>query len=88
MTYVFRFIWHIPRNIIIGCIRVYQYILSPDHSVWAKYMYGAGYCKFHPTCSMYGVEAIKKFGVIRGSMKTVWRILRCNPWSNGGNDPV
>lgn len=85
---ILRYIWDIPRNILILMIRTYQIILSPDHSVWAKYLYPSGYCKFHPTCSMYGAEAIKKFGAVRGSIKTIWRILRCNPWNTGGNDPV
>ncbi len=85
---IFEHIWRIPRSILIGMIRVYQFFLSPDHSIWAKYVYSSGYCKFHPSCSMYGAEAIKKFGTVRGSVKMVWRILRCNPWSRGGSDPV
>jgi putative membrane protein insertion efficiency factor len=85
---ILTFVWQLPSLSLIGLIRIYQKTLSPDHSVWAKYVYSAGYCKFHPTCSMYGAEAIKKFGAVRGSIKTVWRILRCNPWSRGGHDPV
>ncbi len=45
-------------------------------------------CKYYPTCSSYAVEAIKRFGIIRGGILSAYRILRCNPWSNGGIDPV
>lgn len=45
-------------------------------------------CKYYPTCSSYAVQSLKRFGVVRGSVLAVWRILRCNPWSNGGIDPV
>ncbi len=45
-------------------------------------------CKFKPTCSQYAIEAITKFGVIKGTGKTILRIIRCNPFSKGGYDPV
>ena len=45
-------------------------------------------CKFIPTCSQYGIEAIEKYGAFNGGMLTIWRILRCNPFSKGGYDPV
>ena len=45
-------------------------------------------CKYYPTCSSYGIEAISRFGAVKGSALTVWRILRCNPFSRGGYDPV
>ena len=45
-------------------------------------------CKFTPTCSQYGLEAIERFGAFRGGLMTLWRILRCNPFSKGGYDPV
>ena len=45
-------------------------------------------CKFTPTCSQYGLEAIERFGAIKGGFMTLWRILRCNPFSTGGYDPV
>ena len=45
-------------------------------------------CKFIPTCSQYGIEAIDKYGAFKGGMLTIWRILRCNPFSKGGYDPV
>ncbi|MBQ7907319.1 MAG: membrane protein insertion efficiency factor YidD [Clostridia bacterium] len=45
-------------------------------------------CRFTPTCSEYAIEAIEKFGVIRGSLLAGYRVLRCNPYSKGGYDPV
>lgn len=45
-------------------------------------------CKFTPTCSQYGLEAIERFGALKGGAMTLWRILRCNPFSKGGYDPV
>lgn len=45
-------------------------------------------CKYFPTCSQYGIEAIQKFGAFKGTLLTIWRILRCNPFSKGGYDPV
>lgn len=45
-------------------------------------------CKFSPTCSEYAAQAIEKYGVVRGIAMGCWRVLRCNPWSDGGDDPV
>ena len=45
-------------------------------------------CKYYPTCSQYAIEALEKHGVIKGSALAFWRILRCNPFSKGGYDPV
>ena len=78
----------IPRIPVLFLIRVYQKLLSPDHSFWAKRVKPHGYCRFFPTCSEYGHNSIQKYGVIRGGLKTVWRILRCNPWNSGGIDMV
>ncbi len=44
-------------------------------------------CKYEPTCSVYMIEAIRKYGAVRGVLKGCWRLLRCNPWSRGGYDP-
>jgi putative membrane protein insertion efficiency factor len=43
-------------------------------------------CKYHPSCSQYAIDALRKYGVVRGSLKAGWRLLRCNPWSHGGVD--
>lgn len=47
-----------------------------------------GRCRFYPSCSEYTVQAFRKYGLIRGFIKSVWRILKCNPWNPGGYDPV
>jgi putative membrane protein insertion efficiency factor len=47
---------------------------------------GAPTCKYHPSCSRYASEALRKYGLARGSLKAAWRLLRCNPWSHGGVD--
>jgi uncharacterized protein len=60
-------------------IRVYQQLLSP--------LVGAR-CKYYPSCSEYAAQAISRFGILRGLVLTSWRLLRCNPWSHGGFDPV
>lgn len=62
-----------------GAIRVYQLTLSP--------ILGAQ-CKFTPTCSHYGMGCIRKYGTLRGGLLTTWRILRCSPFTHGGDDPV
>lgn len=49
---------------------------------------GKKYCIYTPTCSQYAIEAIEKHGPIKGSLLAIWRILRCNPFSKGGYDPV
>lgn len=45
-------------------------------------------CKYYPTCSQYGLEAIEKYGALKGGCLAAWRILRCNPFAKGGYDPV
>jgi putative membrane protein insertion efficiency factor len=46
----------------------------------------AGTCKYHPSCSEYAIQALRKHGLLKGSVLAVWRLLRCNPWSHGGVD--
>jgi putative membrane protein insertion efficiency factor len=45
-------------------------------------------CRYHPSCSSYAVQAIGRYGILRGAVLAGWRLLRCNPWSHGGFDPV
>jgi putative membrane protein insertion efficiency factor len=45
-------------------------------------------CKYHPSCSEYAMQAVRRHGLVRGSVLAGWRLLRCNPWSRGGFDPV
>ena len=75
------------KNIILKLIKLYQRTLSPDHG-WLKRFYPHGFCRFHPSCSQYAYEAVEKHGVVKGSLKTVWRVLRCNPFNKGGVDRV
>lgn len=76
---------YLPRVPLLWLIRLYQKSISPDHGFFKNY-FPHGYCRFYPTCSEYGYQTIKKHGLITGLFKTVWRILRCNPWSKGGVD--
>lgn len=76
-----------PRYFAIKLIKIYQKTLSFDHGM-LKYLFPYGYCRFKPTCSEYGIQAIEKYGLIKGGLKAVWRVLRCNPWNKGGHDPV
>jgi putative membrane protein insertion efficiency factor len=46
------------------------------------------HCRYSPTCSEYALEAVREYGVIRGGVLAAWRVMRCNPWSHGGVDPV
>lgn len=66
------------KYILIGMISVYQMLPFSSHNK----------CRFNPTCSNYGIEAIKKYGSIKGCILTFKRIMRCNPFSKGGYDPV
>ncbi|MBN1465553.1 membrane protein insertion efficiency factor YidD [candidate division KSB1 bacterium] len=66
-------------KVLIAIIRVYQIAISPLLP---------SACRYAPTCSHYAVQAIQKYGVIKGLLKTLYRILRCNPFSRGGYDPV
>jgi putative membrane protein insertion efficiency factor len=67
------------RSIVIAPIRAYQRVISPALP---------RSCKYEPTCSHYAVEAVRTQGAVRGLILAGWRILRCNPWSHGGYDPV
>ncbi len=76
-----------PRCMILRTIRLYQKTLSFDHGVFS-FLFPEGYCRFHPTCSQYGYQAIERFGILRGGWMASGRIIRCNPWSKGGIDEV
>lgn len=75
------------RKIAVFTIRIYQKTLSPDHGAF-KGLYPNGFCRYYPTCSEYTAQAISKRGLVVGFFLGTWRILRCNPWSKGGFDPV
>lgn len=84
---MYEMIVYFPRRLVVKLIKIYQKTFSFDHGP-LKSLYPHGFCRFNPSCSQYGVEAIEKYGIIKGGMMTSWRILRCNPWNKGGNDPV
>ena len=75
------------RSLVLKSIRLYQKTLSFDYGIF-KFLFPNGFCRFHPTCSEYGYQAIEKYGVIKGGLKALWRVLRCNPFSRGGYDPL
>lgn len=67
------------RAVAVAPIIVYQRVVSP--AIGRR-------CKYEPTCSRYAVEAVREYGILRGLVLAGWRLLRCNPWSYGGYDPV
>ena len=73
-----------PRNWVrlplLALIRLYQATISAGLP--------EGTCRFYPSCSHYGYQAIYRYGALKGSMMAVWRVLRCNPFNRGGYDPV
>jgi putative membrane protein insertion efficiency factor len=69
----------VVRAVAIGPIRLYQRLISP--ALGQR-------CRYYPSCSQYAVEAIRTFGILRGLILAAWRLLRCNPLSHGGLDPV
>ncbi|MFA6533896.1 MAG: membrane protein insertion efficiency factor YidD [Patescibacteria group bacterium] len=85
---MFSLLDNLSRQAAVRAIRLYQKTISFDHGPLGKLFFSNGFCRFHPTCSEYGVQAILKYGLIKGGLKTAWRVLRCNPFSRGGNDPA
>lgn len=80
-------LFYLPRLIAIYIIKLYQKTLSLDHGFF-KFLHPYGFCRFKPTCSEYAINALSKYGFIKGSFMALWRVLRCNPWNKGGHDPV
>lgn len=78
---------NLPRRLGQLLIVAYQRTLSLDHGPLAK-VYPYRVCRYHPTCSEFGYEAVGRFGLVKGTWLTAKRILRCNPWNAGGVDPV
>jgi len=77
----------LPRKPLLWLISLYQKVLSPDHGL-PKIYFPHGYCKFVPTCSRYAYETIDRHGIFKGVPLAIWRVLRCNPCSRGGIDPI
>ena len=66
-------------TVVVALLRVYQRWISP--------LFGPR-CRYYPSCSEYAVQAVQQFGILRGLVLAAWRLLRCNPLSHGGFDPV
>lgn len=67
------------RRVLIGIVKAYRLLLSP----WLGQS-----CRFEPTCSAYAIEALERHGAAKGSYLTLHRLVRCQPWCQGGHDPV
>lgn len=67
------------RTAVLAPLRVYRRVISP--LLPAR-------CRYHPTCAEYAERAVLRHGILRGAILAAWRLLRCNPWSHGGYDPV
>jgi uncharacterized protein len=75
-----RKVINLPRIALLGLIRIYQASIArtlPRDT-----------CRFYPSCSHYGYQAVYKYGVIKGGAMAAWRVMRCNPFNHGGYDPV
>lgn len=79
MRRLYQVFKNLLAKILIGMIRLYQVTLSP---------FIGRACRYTPTCSNYGIEAIRKHGPFKGSWLTLKRVLSCNPWGGSGYDPV
>ncbi len=73
-------LWHLPRNLLISMINLYQFTLSPDHGP-LKSLHPYGFCRHEPTCSDYGKHVLKTRGAVIGVMLLIVRVLSCNPWT-------
>ncbi len=69
----------LARSLVVAPIFAYRHVVSP--AIPRR-------CKYEPTCSRYAVDAIRRYGILKGLVLAGWRLLRCNPWSYGGYDPV
>ena len=68
----------LPANLLIAMVRMYQVCISPLFPPM---------CRYTPTCSSYFIEAVRKYGAVRGTLKGIARLLRCHPFHSGGHDP-
>ena len=72
-------IYHLPQQALMGLVKAYRLLLSP----WL-----GSACRFEPTCSAYSIKALEQHGAMAGTTLTVYRLVRCQPWCQGGHDPV
>ncbi len=71
--------WYWPKLLILACIRIYRYIISPCLPPS---------CRFTPTCSRYALEAVERYGLVKGLYLSARRVVRCHPFCSGGYDPL
>lgn len=74
-----RLLIRLPSYALIGIVRLYQLVISP----WI-----GPRCRFHPTCSQYSIQVLRKYGLFVGVWKTFVRLSKCHPWHPGGHDPA
>ncbi len=79
MKHLLAVLFHLPQTVLIGLVKGYRLLLSP----WL-----GSACRFEPTCSVYSLQALKEYGAMAGSYLTLHRLVRCQPWCEGGHDPV
>ena len=79
MSAAARHVLRLPGYLGVGLVLAYRYTLGV--------LFPAS-CKYHPSCSRYAIQALREYGLVRGSVLAGWRLLRCNPWSRGGVDHV
>lgn len=72
-------LYRLPQTILMGLVKAYRLLLSP----WL-----GSACRFEPTCSAYSLQALNEYGAVRGTYMTLHRLVRCQPWCDGGHDPV
>lgn len=72
-------LYRVPQKLLVGLVKGYRLLLSP----WL-----GSSCRFEPTCSAYSLQALQQHGATKGSYLTLYRLVRCHPWCNGGYDPV
>ena len=79
MKKLLRAVFRLPQQLLMGVVKAYRLLLSP----WL-----GSACRFEPTCSAYALQALQQHGAMAGSYLTLYRLARCQPWCNGGHDPV
>lgn len=76
-----------PRYAAIKLLKIYQKTFSLDYGVF-RFLYPNGFCRFQPTCSNYAIQALEKYGFVKGGLKAMGRVARCHPFNPGGLDPL
>lgn len=71
--------FRLPQTVLMGLVKAYRLLLSP----WL-----GSSCRFEPTCSAYSLQALQEYGAVYGTYLTLHRLVRCQPWCDGGHDPV